>query len=138
MRNKQREQLLIRLITLLDDAELGERRETILDLLHSARRACRERSEIMAGQYVLDAHIQLRKARHSLQMTGASERVMTPLDYALDLLRPVCEDVQAGQFSPLTAPSLTWRVLLLRGLLPAGLILAAAAIFWSSRHLLHL
>lgn len=138
MRHKKREQLLIRLITLLDDAELGERRETILDLLHSARRACRAGSDIMAGQYVLDAHIQLRKARHSLQVTGVSERIITPLEYALDLLRPVCEDVQADQRPLLTSPSLTWRVLVLLVLLPAGMTLATAAVFWSTRHLLHL
>ncbi|WGK60028.1 hypothetical protein [Pantoea sp. SS70] len=41
MRNKTREQLLIRVINMLDDAELGERHETIMNLVHSARRACR-------------------------------------------------------------------------------------------------
>lgn len=137
MRNKQREEILIRLITLLDDAQLGERGETILHLLHSARQASRAR-DFTAGQHCLDALSQLRKARHSLRVAGASEPVLTPLEYAVELLLPVCEDAQSDQRVLLMSESLVWRVLLLLVLLPAGLTLAIAAVVWSTRHLLQL
>lgn len=137
MRNKQREEIMIRLITLLDDAELGERRETILHLLHSARQTSRAR-DFRSGQHCLDALSQLRKARHSLRMAGASAHVLTPLEYAVDLLLPVCEDVQSERSVLLMSESLVWRVLLLLVLLPAGLTLAIGAVVWSTRHLLQL
>ena len=133
MRNKEREAIIIRLITLLDDAELGERHETIINMLHSARQAYRAR-DLTAGQHCLDALSQLRKARHSLRLIGASEQVITPLEYAVGLLRRVCDDAQADQPPPVTAHSLKWRALVL---LPAGLTLAVAAVIWSTRYLLH-
>lgn len=51
MRNKTREQLLIRVINLLDGAELGGDRERIMDLLHSARQASRKGESAVAGQH---------------------------------------------------------------------------------------
>lgn len=136
MRNKQREEIMIRLITLLDDAELGERGEIILHLLHRARQASRAR-DLTAGQHCLDALSQLRKARHSLRTAGAPEQILTPLEYAVELLQPVCDEAQAQRVL-LMSESLVWRVLLLLGLLPAGLTLAIAAVVWSTRHLLQL
>lgn len=137
MRNKTREQILIRLINLLDDAELGERRETILHLLHSARQTCRAR-DLRSGQHCLDAMSQLRKARHSMRVADASEQVLTPLEYAVELLRPLCEEAKGDQRALFMSESLIWRFLLLLVLLPSGLALAAAAVVWSTRHLLHL
>lgn len=136
MRNKTREQLLIRVINLLDDAELGERQGTISDLLHSARRACRERNDFSSGQHALNALSQLRKARNS----GASEHVLTPLEYALELLLPVCEDAQSDHRVLTLAYSPVWRVLLLLLLLllPFGVMLAAEAVVWIARYLQHI
>ncbi|PIF06921.1 hypothetical protein [Candidatus Pantoea floridensis] len=137
MRNNKREEIMIRLITLLDDAELGERGDTILHLLHSARQASRAR-DFMAGQHCLDALSQLRKARHSLRVAGASEQVLTPLEYAVELLLPVCEDALSDQRALTFAHSQVWRVLVLLFLLPAGLALTVTAVVWSTRQLLQL
>jgi len=131
MRDKQREEIMIRLITLLDDAELGERRETILHLLHSARQASRAR-DLTAGQHCLDALSQLRKVRLSLRTAGAAEQVLTPLEYAVELLQPVCEEAQVDRRALTLTQSLVWRVLLLL------VVIAAAAVVWSTRHLLQL
>lgn len=140
MRNKTREQLLIRVINLLDDAELGERQGTISDLLHSARRACRERNDFSSGQHALNALSQLRKARNSLRVAGASEHVLTPLEYALELLLPVCEDAQSDHRVLTLAYSPVWRVLLLLLLLllPFGVMLTAEAVVWIARYLQHI
>lgn len=137
MRNKKREEIMVRLITLLDDAELGERGEIILHLLHSARQACRAR-DLKAGQHCLDALSQLRKARHSLRVAGASEQVLTPLEYAVELLLPVCEDAQSDQRVLFMSESLVWRVLVLLFLLPTGLALTVTTVVWTTRHLLQL
>lgn len=121
MRNQTREQLLIRVITLLDNASLGDRKETISNLLHGARRASREQDDFTAQEHRTEALSQLRKARHSLRVSGAAEQEITPLEYAIELLLPVKEDAAAESL---------WRYLLLFLLLPAGVTLVLTPLLW--------
>lgn len=132
MRNKMQEQLLIRVITLLDDARLGERRETVSHRLHSARRASREGDDVMARQHSIEALSELRKARHTLRICGAAEQDIIPLEYAIAMLLPVVDETDAAPRAVFIARSIARRYLLLR----AGLILAPATAFWLAGHLL--
>lgn len=132
MRNKKQEQLLIRVITLLDDARLGERQETVSHRLHSARRASREGDDVTARQHSTEALSELRKARHTLLICGAAEQEIIPLEYAIAMLLPVVDEDDAAPRAVFIARSIARRYLLL----PAGLILAPATAFWLAGHLL--
>ena len=124
MRSKQREQVLIRLITLLDNARLGERKETILNLLHSARRANRKREVFTAQQYATEALGQLRKARNSLRVSAANEQDIGVLENAVSMLLPMQNEVDADGYVYFIACSLEFRYLLLFLLFAAGLAVA--------------
>lgn len=89
MRTDSREQVLIRVIMLLDSVRLRSRQETILSLLHSARRASREGDFFATQQHITQAIGQLRKTRHSLRVAGAHEHEVTPIGYAISLLLDV-------------------------------------------------
>ncbi|MCT2420315.1 hypothetical protein N1689_20915 [Pantoea sp. XY16] len=124
MRSKKREQVLIQLITLLDNARLGERKETILNLLHSARRAIREREVFNAQQHTTEALGQLRKARHSLRVSGANEQEITVLENAVVMLLPVQDEADADSYAYFIVCSLEFRYLLLFLIFAAGLAVA--------------
>lgn len=132
MRNKNREQLLVRVITLLDDARLGERQETVSHLLHSARRASRDGDDVTARQHSIEALSELRNARYTLRISGAAEQEIIPLEYAIAMLLPVEDEADAAPRAVFIARSIARRYLLL----PAGLILAPATAFWLAGHLL--
>lgn len=89
MKDKERELQLIRLCTLMDDAALGERRETIMDLLHSARRASRAGQRRTGAALCSDARHQLRKVRHSLRASGAGPDDTGPIESAIVTLTMV-------------------------------------------------
>ncbi|MBN1090603.1 hypothetical protein [Pantoea sp. 1B4] len=89
MRNKNREPGLIRVMTLLDNVGLGERQKTISDLLHSARFAIQEGDYFTAQQHITETLGQLRKARHSLQVSGADELEISLLNNAIARLLAV-------------------------------------------------
>lgn len=132
MRNKNREQLLVRVITLLDDSRLGERQETVSHLLHCARRASRDGDDVTARQHSIEALSELRNARHTLRISGAAEQEIIPLEYAIAMLLPVEEEADVEPRALFIVDSLAWWYLLL----PAGLILAPATAFWIAGHLL--
>lgn len=88
MRNKKREQRLIRIIFLLDGAELEGDRERIMDLLHSARRASREGDSAVAGEHSYNALRALNALSGRMQANGAAENTLAPLITAVDLLLP--------------------------------------------------
>ncbi|MGV6482002.1 hypothetical protein ACT2VT_001923 [Pantoea agglomerans] len=113
MRSKKREQVLIQLITLLDNARLGERKKTILNLLHSARRANREREVFTAQQHATEALGQLRKVRNSLRVSGANEQDIGVLENAVSMLLPIQNEVDADGYIYFIACSLEFRYLLL-------------------------
>jgi hypothetical protein len=118
MRKKKHEQILIRVIKLLENAELGERRETILNLLHSAHRASRERNDFTAQEYSADALRELRKARHSLRVAGAAEGDIILTESATAMLLPVYEDARADMRAMLFTHSLVWRCIALLVIMP--------------------
>lgn len=88
MRNRKREQRLIRVITLLDGAELGHDRERIMDLLHSARRASREGDATVASPLCFEAVKALSSVSGRLQAAGAAAETLEPVASAIDLLLP--------------------------------------------------
>ncbi|WP_058970063.1 hypothetical protein [Type-D symbiont of Plautia stali] len=88
MRNRKREQRLIRVITLLDGAELGHDREHIMDLLHSARRASREGDATMVSPLCFKAVKALSSVSGRLQAAGAAAETFEPVASAIDLLLP--------------------------------------------------
>ncbi|CDK23949.1 hypothetical protein LA637_p2077 (plasmid) [Erwinia amylovora LA637] len=98
MRNRKREQRLIRVITLLDGAALGHDRERIMNLLHSARRACREGQGNVAEQCSVEALRHLRNARQSLRVPGAYAADAVAIDQAMNQLHSAGEKTL---FSPL-------------------------------------
>lgn len=98
MRNKTREQLLIRVINLLDDAELGERHETIMNLVHSARRACREGQSNVADQCSSEVLRHLHNARQSLQGTETDPAVTVVIDEAISQLDSASENTLSFPF----------------------------------------
>lgn len=98
MRNKTREQLLIRVINLLDDAELGERHETIMNLVHSARRACREGQSSVAEQCRSEVLRHLHNARLSLQGTETEPAVTVVIDEAISQLDFASENTLSSPF----------------------------------------
>lgn len=124
MRSKKREEVLIRLITLLDNARLGERQETILHLLHSARRANREREIFVAQQYATKALGQLRKARNSLRVSAANEQDIIVLENAVSMLLRVQDEADADAYAYFIASSLEFQYLLLFMISAAGLAVA--------------
>lgn len=109
MRANTREQVLIRVITLLDSMCLRGRQETVSDLLHSARRASRERDFFAAQQHITEAIGQLRKARHSLRVAGANEHEVTPVGYAISLLLDVQMESGADWLAQLIAFVCSWE-----------------------------
>lgn len=88
MRNRKREQRLIRIITLLDGAELGCDRERIMDLLHSARRASRDGYSVVASHLCYEALRALSTVSGRLQAFGAAAETLGPVASAIDLLLP--------------------------------------------------
>lgn len=112
MRNKKREQLLIQVITLLDGARLGERKETVMNLVHCARRASRERDAFSAELQSVEALSQLRKARHSLRIHGAPTQDIVLIESAIELLLPIQIEARADSFATLMVLSLEWRFLI--------------------------
>ncbi|MHC3774520.1 hypothetical protein ACYDMD_20165 [Pantoea agglomerans] len=92
MRNEKREAGLNRVITSLDNARLGERQKTILNLLHSARFAIQEGDYFTAQQHITEALSQLRKVRHSLQVSGADKLEISVPDDAIAMLLAVQEE----------------------------------------------
>ncbi|HBH6890070.1 TPA: hypothetical protein KUM96_004332 [Serratia marcescens] len=80
MRNRKREQRLIRVITLLDGAELGHDRERIMDLLHSARRASREGDATVASPLCFKSVKALSSVSGRLQAAGAAAETLEPVD----------------------------------------------------------
>lgn len=126
MREKKREQMLIRLCTLLADAELADRRETIMHLMHSARRASRKRQSCDATDLCLDALKQLRKARNTLRVAGVGNNTLVPVEYAIAELMPVYDEARADANTKLFAESHVWLCLLILALLLVGL---GAAVF---------
>lgn len=98
MTDNNPEQHFIRLCNLLDDAELGERRETIMNLMHSARRACREGQSNVAEQCRSEALRHLRSARQSLQGSGAAPAVAVVIDEAIIQLDSARENTLSSPF----------------------------------------
>ncbi len=113
MRNRKREQRLIRVITLLDGAELEQDRERIMDLLHSARRACREGDADAACQYSFNALRSLTALSGRLQASGTAAETLAPLATAVELLLP--EDMTQERSLPamFMAEPLAWRLAML-------------------------
>lgn len=103
MKADTREQVLIRVITLMDCVRLPGRQEIILNLLHSARRASREGDFFAAQQHITVAIGQLRKARHSLRVAGAYEHEVNPVGYAITLLLNVQMESGADWLAQLNA-----------------------------------
>lgn len=126
MRNKKREQLLIQVITLLDGVRLGERQETVINLLHCARRASRECDAFSAEQQSVEALSQMRKARHSMRIQGAPKQDIVLLEFAIELLLPVQIEAREDFVAQLMVHSLEWQHLLLA----VGFILVLVAAFW--------
>lgn len=126
MRNRKREQLLIQVITLLDGARLGERKEMVINLLHCARRASRECDAFSAEEQSVEALSQLRKARHSLRTQGAPEQDIVLLESAIELLLPVQIEARADFVAQLIVPPLKFHYLLL----VVGCSLMLVAVFW--------
>lgn len=108
MRDTRRELHLSRLCFMMDDANLGDRREVIVNLLHCARRAYHEGQLYTAEQQSKDALKQLRKRRHSLRVAGADPENIALIDLAINVLITVLE-----KKTPLTEAS-KWH-LSLRG-----------------------
>lgn len=132
MKINKKEQLFIRVITLLDNAEMGARRETILHLMHSARRASSGRDDFTAYEHSLKALSQLRKARHSMKHGGASEQNITLLESAIEMLLSVQKEAQSYSFISTVVSSLEFRYLLFA--LGMSLLLATGSIvFWVLR-----
>lgn len=113
MRNSKREQRLIRVITLLDGAELGHDRERIMDLLHSARRASREGDATVASPLCFEAVKALSSLSGRLQAAGAAAETLAPLATAVELLLP--EDMAQVRSLPamFMAEPLAWRLAML-------------------------
>lgn len=127
MRNRKREQLLIQVITLLDGARLGEREDTVINLLHCARRASRECDAFSAEEQSVKALSQLRKARHSLRIQGAPEQDIALLESAIELLLPVHKEAREDFVAQLMIDSLEWKYLFLA--VVGTLVLVAAFCF---------
>lgn len=132
MKMNRQEQLFIRVIQLLDDTDMGERRETILHLMHSARRASHLRDDLTAYEYSLKALSQLRKARHSMTLDGASEQNITLLASAIEMLLPVQREAQSCSYITTVMSSPDFRFLPFT--LGVSLLLATVSIlFWVLR-----
>ncbi|HEB4876173.1 TPA: hypothetical protein R0C45_004409 [Kluyvera ascorbata F0526] len=132
MKSNEQEQLFIRVIQLLDNTDMGERRETILHLMHSARRASSVRDDLSAYEYSLKALSQLRKARHSMKHGGASEQNITQLGSAIEMLLPVQRVAQSYSSIATVLPPPEFLFLLFA--LGISLLLATISIiFWVLR-----
>lgn len=112
MRNKENEQILIRVITLLDNAKLAERHDEVLDLLHNARRACRTRDYFTAQHYSINALSKIRKTLFCLQARGGADNDVKLTYIAISILELVFEDGQAEAWAILNSHSL-WKQCLL-------------------------
>lgn len=98
MTDKNPEQRFIRLCNLLDDAPLGERHETIMNLVHSARRACREGRSNVAEQCRSEALRHLSNARQSLQETESDPAATVVIDEAINQLDSASENTLYSPF----------------------------------------
>lgn len=126
MREEKREELLNRLCTLLADAELADRQETIMHLMHSARRASRNRESNNATEHCIDALKQLRKARHTLHIAGIETDKLTPVEYAIAQLVPIYDEAREDASAMLYAESYVGRFFAMLALLAIGLIVLYA------------
>ncbi|MEN4664595.1 hypothetical protein [Pantoea agglomerans] len=121
MREKKREQMLIRLCTLLANAELADRQEAIMHLMHSARRASRNRKSNDATEHCIDALKQLRKARHTLHLAGFETDKLAPVEYAIAQLVPIYDKARKDASAMLFAESYAGRFFAMVALLAVGL-----------------
>lgn len=96
MRNNARELQLIRLCIMLDDIELGERRETIMNLIHSARRASRMRQNNTTEALCTSARWELRRVLINQRLTGADLDAVALIELAMTILSPSHEETHAG------------------------------------------
>lgn len=129
MCEKKREQMLSRLCTLLADAELANRQETIMHLMHNARRASRNRKSYDATEHCVDALKQLRKARHTLRIAGVEADRLAPVEYAIAQLEPIYDEAREDASAMLFAESFIWKFcLFLMLLLIVGLAVLYASI----------
>jgi hypothetical protein len=126
MREKKREQMLNRLCTLLADAELADRQETIMHLMHSARRASRNRESNDATEYCIDALKQLRKARHTLHIAGVETDKLAPVGYAIAQLVPIYDEARKDASAMLFAESYVGRFFSMVALLAVGSVVLYA------------
>lgn len=126
MREKKREEILNRLCTLLADAELADRQETIMHLMHSARRASRNRESYTATELCLEALKQLRKARNSLRVAGVETAKLAPVEYAIAQLVPIYDEAREDASAMLFAESYVGRFFAMVALLAVGLIVLYA------------
>lgn len=127
MREKKREQMLNRLCTQLADAELAGRREKILHLMHSARRASSNHESYVATEYCVNALKQLRKARHTLRIAGAESASLAPVECAIAQLKPIYDEARKDGFATLFVDPYRGRFYAGLMLLVTGLILLYAA-----------
>lgn len=111
MRLKKLEARLIRLCTLLDDVDLGERHDEIMRLVHNARRASHERQRYTALQYCIDALKQLRKARNTLLVAGTDAEYIASINSAISILVPVYDEARADTHAMLMAEYIEMRFL---------------------------
>ncbi|WP_143354270.1 hypothetical protein [Erwinia amylovora] len=126
MCEKKREEMLNRLCTLLADAELADRQETIMHLMHSARRASRNRESNNATEHCIDALKLLRKARHTLFIAGVETDKLAPVEYAIAQLVPIYDEAREDASAMLFAESYVGRFFAMLALLAIGLIVLYA------------
>lgn len=126
MREKKREQMLDRLCTLLADAELASRQETIMHLMHSARRASRNRKSYDATEHCISALKQLRKVRHTLRIAGVEADKLAPVEYAIAQLVPIYDEAREDAFAMLFAESYVGQLYAILPLLAIALALLYA------------
>jgi hypothetical protein len=121
MRNTKREQRLIRAINLLDGAELGQDRERIMNLLHSARRASRDGDA--TGPLCFEALRALSTVSGRLQAAGAAAETLEPVASGIDLLLPDFVTEEHSVYAMFMAEPPFWRMMVLSApLLCAGLL----------------
>lgn len=133
MNEKKREQVLNRLCTLLADAELADRHETIMQLMHSARRASHNRESYITTELCIDALKQLRKARNSLRVAGVETDKLVPVEYAIAELVPIYDEARKDARILLIAESYECRFFVNVALLSVGFAVLYAigkAIVW--------
>lgn len=122
MREKKREEMLNRLCTLLADAEFADRQETIMHLMHSARRASRNRKSNDATEHCIDALKLLRKARHTMHIAGVETDKLAPVEYAIAQLVPIYDEAREDASAMLFAESYVGRLFAVVALLAVGAV----------------